>query len=94
MANRREKLARAARLGLRLYPGDSDEGTQDVASDEKSPRELWRLTDDERAELERRLNDPTRVPREVAWLDDGPDPFGVNYAWAAPPEDQKGIPLA
>ena len=52
-------------------------------------RERLRLTDQERAELEIELNDPNRVPREVKWLDDGPDPFGMNWEWAEPAEREE-----
>ena len=54
-------------------------------------RERLRLTDQERAELKIELNDPNRVPREVKWLDDGPDPFGMNWEWVELPKEDTNI---
>lgn len=56
-----------------------------------SPREQWRLTEDERAELEARLSDPERPAREVDWVDDGPDPFGMDWRWGEPVDGESRV---
>ena len=34
------------------------------------------------AEARTREADPDYVPEPVEWRDDGPDPFGMSWAWA------------
>lgn len=38
------------------------------------------------ARLDAEANAPGYVPREVAWLDAGPDPFGMGWEWVKPEE--------
>lgn len=47
-------------------------------------RERIRLTDEEHAEVDAKLNDPNWVPRKVEWLDAGRDPFGMDWEWLSP----------
>lgn len=53
-----------------------------------SPSERFRafmasITPERIAEIDRKLNDPVHVGREVKWRDDQ-DPFGRNWDWLTP----------
>ncbi|GIW88272.1 MAG: hypothetical protein KatS3mg108_2596 [Isosphaeraceae bacterium] len=52
--------------------------------------ERLRLTEDRRAAIDSRLADPNYVPRQVDWLDAGPDPFGMDWDWLTEPPAAEG----
>lgn len=41
------------------------------------------------ASIAAKRNDPNFQPRKVEWLDDGPDPFGMDWKWADPPQEDE-----
>jgi hypothetical protein len=53
---------------------------------ERSHELLGEINDERLAALNAKLDDPTYRPEPVAWRDDGPDPFGMDWEWLAPPE--------
>lgn len=64
---------------------DEMTGQTEATPRELKPSELLRqrlrLTDEERAEIDARLNDPNRTPRKVEWLGAGCDPLGMDWEW-------------
>ena len=58
---------------------DETTGQSEATPHKPKPSELLgaaSFTDEERAEVDARLNDPNRVPRKVEWLNPGRQPLG------------------